>query len=89
MRCCSAPCAYADRVTTEDDFRKRRERFVEELAITRRLANEIIGLTAQRARAKVEAAGRQWAENCVTDDLGSHRVRVTVEDGVVTKASGG
>ena len=66
-------------VTMEDDFRKRRKRLDEELAITRRVANEIIGLTAHKARAVVEAAGRQWAENCVTNDLRSHRVQVTVE----------
>lgn len=76
-------------MTTQGDLRKQRKRLDAELAITRRVADEIIGMTVQQARAAVEAAGRQWAENCFSDDLHSNRVRVTVEDGVVTMASGG
>lgn len=76
-------------MATEAEFVERRKRFVEESEITKRLAESIIGMPAEQARAAVEAAGRQWAERCFTDDLGSNRVRVTVDNGVVTMASGG
>lgn len=60
---------------------EHRQRLDDELAITRRVPDGFIGMTAQQARAAVEAAGHHWAENCFTDDLHSNRVTVTVEDG--------
>lgn len=68
---------------------EHRQRLDDELAITRRVPDGFIGMTAQQARAAVEAAGHHWAENCFTDDLHSNRVTVTVEDGLVSMAWGG
>ena len=76
-------------MTTEAEFVWSRKRFLEELEITRRLAESIIQMPVDQARTAVETVGRQWAERCFTDDLVSNRVRVTVDNGVVTLASGG
>jgi hypothetical protein len=65
----------------------------DQLAGTRNLAAEILGMPEDQARSIVTAAGRQWADitgaTWLTADLRLRRVRVRVVDGLVRDADAG
>ena len=65
----------------------------DELADTKQLADQLIGLPEARAWAIVNATEREWEDitgaHMVTADLRTRRIRVSIRDGVVRKASGG
>ena len=65
----------------------------DELADTKQLADQLIGLPEARAWSIVNAMDREWeditGDHRVAADLHTRRIRVSIRDGVVRKASGG
>jgi hypothetical protein len=65
----------------------------DDLATTKALASQLIGMSEDDAWSIVAAAGREWQDisgaNAVTADLRVKRIRVAVADGVIRNATGG
>jgi hypothetical protein len=65
----------------------------DELSDTKRIADQLVGLPEARAWSIVNATDREWQDttgrDCVTADVRTRRIRMSIKDGIVRSASAG
>jgi hypothetical protein len=65
----------------------------DELSDTKRIADQLVGLSEERAWSIVDATDREWRDTTggdwVTGDVRTRRVRVSIKDGIIRAALAG